>query len=82
MVPIDELMDLHRLERILLGKLGIKNFRIFYTDLLERKGNGMIEGQLAFRPAPPEEIRNQGLRILRKKRNDLRVSITQESTDR
>ena len=76
MVQIDELMDLHRLERILLGKKGIENFRIFYTALSERKANGMIEGQLAFRPSPPEEIRNQGLRLLRKKRNDLRVSIT------
>ena len=34
---------------------------------------GLVQGQLAFRPAPTDEMRKQGLKILKRKRNNLRV---------
>ena len=69
-----ELMDLHRLERILLGRKGKKvTIILLKKQISELKTVGMVQGQLAFRPAPTEEMKMEGLAILRRKRNELRV---------
>ena len=73
-ISANELMDLHRLERILLGRKGNKVMTLLMKEKIsELKTNGMVQGQLAFRPAPTEEMKMEGLVILRRKRNELRV---------
>ena len=77
-ITIFELMDLHRLERILLGRRGeVQRYDNQINDVLERTENGRISGQLAFRPSPTQEMYQEGLMILKRKRNDLRVVLFQ-----
>ena len=73
MITAEELMELHRLERSILGRQGFTVIVSINSFLLsERKINGRVSGQLAFRPAPTENMRDEGLVILKQKRNELR----------
>ena len=73
MITAEELMELHQLERSILGRQGFTVIVSINSFLLsERKINGRVSGQLAFRPAPTENMRDEGLVILKQKRNELR----------
>ena len=73
MITAEELMELHQLERSILGRQGFTVIVSIKSFLLsERKINGRVSGQLAFRPAPTENMRDEGLVILKQKRNELR----------
>ena len=52
-----------------------QTIELFKEQILESKKNGLVQGQLAFRPAPTEEMKMEGLTILRRKRNELRVLL-------
>ena len=73
MITAKELMELHKLERSILGRQGFKVIITIKSCILsERKIQGRVFGQLAFRPAPTEKMRDEGLVILKRKRHELR----------